>query len=215
MTFNEHSKLEGLHAFLGPSRPYWLGDDEEQIITRRVNAYSSDIGTLLHNVARKRIKHRFKLNKQEKRSVLLELLEGGIPPGVVDVLPFDDIFLNLMTYVNDCIGFQMKPEVILYYSPICFGTADAIRFSDRENFLRIHDYKSGTVVKAHMEQLMVYAALFFLEYKKKPENVGMELRIYQANEVLFHNPTADDIRPIMDKIVAFDRIISQLTALEG
>lgn len=109
-------------------------------------------------------------------------------------------------YVNDAIGFKMKPEQVLYYSDNCFGTADAIIF--RNNLLRIHDLKTG-VTKAHMEQLEIYAALFCLEYKIKPGDIEMELRIYQNDEVLYHNPTAEDILPIMDKIVHWDDILSK------
>ena len=42
----------------------------------------------------------------------------------------------------------------------------------------------------------------------------MELRIYQNNEIVVHHPTADDILPIMDKIVTFDKIIEKLK-MEG
>ena len=50
---------------------------------------------------------------------------------------------------------KMTPEQILYYSDNCFGTADAILF--RNNFLRIHDLKTGKI-PAHMEQLEIYAS---------------------------------------------------------
>ena len=63
--------------------------------------------------------------------------------------------------------------------------------------------KTG-VVPAHMEQLEIYAALFCLEYKVKPSEIEMELRLYQNNEILYHTPTqAEDIVPIMDKIITF------------
>ena len=101
----------------------------------------------------------------------------------------------------------MEPEQVLYYSDNCFGTADAISF--RQNLLRIHDLKTG-VTPAHMEQLMVYAALFCLEYKLKPHNIDMELRLYQNDQVLIHCPQADEIVPIMDKIVAFDKAITKV-----
>jgi hypothetical protein len=114
-------------------------------------------------------------------------------------------------YVNDAIGFKMKPEQVLYYSENCFGTADAIIF--RNNLLRIHDLKTG-VTKAHMEQLEIYAALFCLEYKKRPSDIDMELRIYQNNEIVIFNPTAEDIVPIMDKIITFDKIINKLKSEE-
>ena len=99
-----------------------------------------------------------------------------------------------------------------YYSDNCFGTADAILF--RNNFLRIHDLKTGKI-PAHMEQLEIYAALFCLEYKVKPGDIEMELRIYQNNEILYHNPTAEDIVPIMDRIITFDKVIKRIREQEG
>ena len=105
----------------------------------------------------------------------------------------------------------MIPEQVLYYSDNAFGTADAIVF--RDNFLRIHDLKTG-ITPAHIEQLEVYAALFCLEYDIKPGEIEMELRIYQNDEVLFANPTAEDIVPIMDKIIRFDRIIQEVKEQE-
>ena len=115
-------------------------------------------------------------------------------------------------YVNDCVGFKMAPEQILFYSENCYGTADAISF--RNAFLRIHDLKTGAI-PAHIEQLMVYAALFCLEYKVKPGTIGMELRIYQNDEVLCHTPVADEIAPIMDKIITFDKLIRRIREQEG
>jgi hypothetical protein len=121
-------------------------------------------------------------------------------------------------YVNDAIGFKMVPEQILYFSENCFGTADAISFRTSRDFpkgfLRIHDFKSG-VIPAHMEQLEIYAALFCLEYNIKPGDIGMELRLYQNNDIVYHEPTAEDILPIMDKIVTFDRIINKIKLEEG
>ena len=110
-------------------------------------------------------------------------------------------------YVNDAIGFQMTPEQPLYYSDNCFGTADAICF--RNNLLRIHDLKSG-VTPAHMEQLMIYAALFCLEYSVDPNKIDIELRIYQSDEVNVFNPDPIDILAIMDKIIFFDKRLSQI-----
>ena len=66
-----------------------------------------------------------------------------------------------------------------------------------------------------MEQLEIYAALFCLEYKVKPGDIEMELRIYQNNEILYHNPTAEDIVPIMDRIIAFDKVIKRIREQEG
>jgi hypothetical protein len=110
-------------------------------------------------------------------------------------------------YVNDAIGFKMIPEQVLFYSENCFGTADSISFRNR--LLRIHDLKTG-VIPAHMEQLEIYAALFCLEYKIKPADIDIELRIYQHDEILYHTPTAEDIVPIIDKIITFDKVITKL-----
>lgn len=115
-------------------------------------------------------------------------------------------------YVNDAIGYKMIPEQVLYYSDNCFGTADSIIF--RDHLLRIHDLKTGST-PAHMEQLMIYAALFCLEYKYKPADIGMELRIYQNNEITVYEPTVEDILPIMDTIITFDRIINKIKEREG
>lgn len=119
---------------------------------------------------------------------------------------------TIYAYVNDAIGFKMDTEVVLFYSERFFGTADAISF--RNGFLRIHDLKTGKI-PAHMEQLMVYAALFCLEYKVKPGEIEMELRIYQNDQILYHNPTAEDILPIMDKIIHLNKLLEKVDREEG
>ena len=115
-------------------------------------------------------------------------------------------------YVNDAIGYKMTPEQPLYYSENCFGTADAICF--RNDLLRIHDLKTG-VTPAHIEQLRIYAALFCLEYKIKPGNIDIELRLYQSDDIITENPTAEIILPIMDKIISFDKVINKIRAEEA
>lgn len=185
MNFNRHSDLVGKHAFLGASTYHWVRYDEEKVTSRYLTHMATKKGTELHEFAAKCIELGQKLPNSKKT-------------------------LNL--YVNDAIGYKMTPEQPLYYSDNCFGTADALCF--RRNTLRIHDYKSG-VTPAHMEQLLIYAALFCLEYRKKPGDIKIELRIYQADEVVVFNPTAEDILPIMDKIITFDKIITKLQEEEG
>lgn len=124
-------------------------------------------------------------------------------------LPKSKKTLNM--YVNDAIGFKMTPEQTLYYSENCFGTTDAISF--RDNFLRIHDLKTGEI-PAHMEQLEIYASLFCLEYGVKPTQIEMELRLYQSEEILVFNPSADDLIPIINNIIKFDKVIARLKAEE-
>ena len=89
---------------------------------------------------------------------------------------------------------------------MCFGTADAIQLDG--DVLRIHDLKTGTT-PAKIDQLMIYAALFYLEYGFKPERLRTELRIYQSDEILVHEPEAIDIRAVMDQIVEKNRVLQE------
>jgi hypothetical protein len=180
MNFNEHSRLEGQHAFLSPSQYHWINYDEEKLINKFTKFQATQRGIALHELARQCIILGVKLPKTNKS-------------------------LNL--YVNDAIGFKMKTEQILYYSDNCFGTADTISF--RKNFLRIHDLKTGET-PASIKQLMIYAALFCLEYKIKPNEIGIELRLYQFDDVIVHVPDPEEIFRIMDKIILFDKKIEEL-----
>lgn len=204
MIFETHSELRGKHASLSPSQPYWLKYSEEQLYQKYVSSYAQSMGTSLHALAETLIANNLKLKKGDKLTVLSHLLNDGIPRNVIDI---ERIYGNFMSYVNDAVGFKLTPEQILYYSPYCFGTADTISF--RNNFLRIHDYKSGTL-PAKMEQLLVYAALFCLEYKVKPGEIEVELRIYQNDEIVYDKPTAEDILPVMDCIVQNSRILERI-----
>lgn len=120
-------------------------------------------------------------------------------------LPRNTTTLNM--YVNDAIGFRMSPEQILFYSQNCFGTADAIGF--KKDLLRVHDLKTGTI-PGSARQLEVYAALFCLEYRMNPFEIGVELRIYQSNEVQVYLADPDDLMHLMDKIIVFDRRIEEI-----
>ena len=179
MIFNDHSKLVGQHAFLGASKYHWLNYNDEKLANSFFNYRASEEGTKLHEFAALCIKLNQKLARSKKT-------------------------LNL--YVNDAIGFRMTPEQVLYYSEYCFGTADAISF--RDGFLRIHDLKTGRT-KVHIEQLEIYAALFCLEYKVKPAEIGIELRIYQNDEIFVHNPAPEEITDIINKIVHLNKLIEK------
>jgi hypothetical protein len=184
MNFNKHSDLEGQHAFLGASKYHWINYDEAKVAETYSRFLAKQKGTMLHEFAAQCIRLGQKLPKSQK---------------------------TLNMYVNDAIGFKMIPEQVLFYSENCFGTADAIAF--RNGILRIHDYKSG-LTPAHIEQLEIYAALFCLEYKIKPSDIDVELRIYQSDEVLCHNSTNEELALLIDKIVAFDKIISKIKSEE-
>lgn len=185
MNFNKHSNLEGQHAFLGASKYHWINYSEDKV----ADAYTKFLATLrgieLHAFAAYAIRLGQKLPKSQK---------------------------TLNMYVNDAIGYKMTPEQILYYSENCFGTADAISF--RNNFLRVHDLKTGEV-PAHMEQLYIYVALFCLEYRIKPADIEIECRIYQHDQILYDRPTTEIIVPIMDKIITSDKIIAKIKEQEG
>lgn len=188
MQFNRHKDLEGLHAPFSASQSHWLRYDDDKAIDVYLNKKAAEQGTKLHEWAKMTIDLGIKQPRTNK---------------------------TLSSYVNDAIGFHMDTEVVLYYSEHFFGTADAICF--RNNFLRIHDLKTGKVGKteSHIEQLLIYAALFCLEYRIKPgELKGCELRVYKNDEVIVHNPTAEDILPIMDRIQQLDKILERIDGKE-
>lgn len=182
MQWNDHSRdvPEGAHAFLGASKYSWINYDENKLAETYKNYKAKEMGTRLHAWAKECIE----LKRRQPRT--------------------KD---TLSMYVNDAIGFKMQPEQVLYYSDNCFGTADAIAYTKKS--LRIHDLKTG-VTPASLHQLEIYAALFCLEYEVRPGDIEIELRIYQNNDILFGFPRAEDIAPLMDKIITFDRIINEI-----
>lgn len=180
MKFNQHLNLEGLHAPFGASQCSWLRYDDEKAIEVFDNKKATMMGTKLHQWAKETIDLGIKQPRSKK---------------------------TLYAYVNDAIGYSMNTEVVLFYSERFFGTADAICF--KNGVLRIHDLKTGKI-PAHMEQLEVYAALFCLEYRIKPSEIKMELRIYQNDMVIVHEPEPEDIFAIMEKIVHLDDILSNI-----
>lgn len=184
MKFNVHKNLSGLHAPFSASQSHWLRYDDNKAMEVYANRKAAELGTRLHQWAKETIDLRIKQPKSKK---------------------------TLYSYVNDAIGFRMDTEVVLYYSDRFFGTADSICF--RNNKLRIHDLKTGKS-PVHMDQLEVYAALFCLEYRLKPGDIDMELRIYQNDEIIVHEPTTEDIAHIMDKIVHLDKLLEQIDSEE-
>ena len=210
MIWKEHSDLKGKHAFLGASSPYWLNDNNDEIIERYAHSYSQAIGTLLHEYACNRIKFGIKLYKTDKHDMIFYLLDHGIPENIVYFFNMSDIFETLLNYVNDGIGFRMRTEQILYYSKNSFGTADCISF--RDDILRIHDLKTGSS-PVKIEQLLVYAALFCLEYGYNPEAINFELRIYQNQEVNIIIPKPEEINDIVIRIQNGDKSLNKF--IEG
>lgn len=182
MIWNEHSRdvPEGAHAFLSASKYSWINYDLDKLIATYKNFQAVKKGTEIHAFACQCIKLGQKLPRSKK---------------------------TLNMYVNDAIGFKLTPEQPLYYSENCFGTADAIGYKKGE--LRVHDLKTGAT-PASLHQLEIYASLFCLEYKVKPGDIFIELRIYQNDDILIGHPEVDNILPIMDKIVTFDKYIEKI-----
>lgn len=185
MIFNKHSNLSGQHAFLSASKYHWVNYDDDKLIAVFRALMAAEKGTRLHALAHEHIELGIKMPRTKK---------------------------TLDAFINDAIGFKMQSEQILYYSDMVFGTADAISFKD--NFLRIHDLKTGTGPTS-MTQLLIYAALFCLEYHYKPADIQCELRIYQNDEVIVYEPAVDEIVPIMDKIVRYSKMLQQIKEEEN
>ncbi len=180
MQFNNHFSLLDRHAFLSASTYSWIRYDDDKFDARWFTAQAAQRGTDLHNLAKEMIRLGVKLPNTKK---------------------------TLNSYVNDCIGFKMSPEVVLFYSDNCFGTADAIGF--KKNTLRIFDLKTG-ITKASVDQLLIYAALFCFEYRFKPFEIEYDLRIYQNDEIIQYDVDPDDVMHIMDRIQYFDKRINGL-----
>ena len=178
MNFNQHFRLNGLHAPFSPSQPSWLNYTDEKALDVYSNKKAAEMGTRLHNWAKETIDLGIRQPRSKK---------------------------TIYAYVNDAIGFRMDTEVVLYYSDRFFGTADAISF--KNNFLRIHDLKTG-ISPVHIEQPLVYAALFCLEYKIKPSDIKIELRIYQNDEIQIYEPEEGEVEEVMNKIVHLDELLS-------
>ena len=204
MNWNKHLSLEGSHAFLSASKYTWLNKNPEELIESYKNSWATTIGTIIHSYAADSIRFRERLRKQDAKSIKFDLMRKGVPEYAIDI---QNVFPTVMTYVNDAIGYQMDPEILLYYSDMCFGTTDSIQVDGKK--LRIHDLKTG-VTAAKMDQLMVYAGLFYLEYGVKPEKMETELRIYQMDEIIIHEPEIGEIREVMNRIVECDRVLQRL-----
>lgn len=196
--FRRHPDLEGRHAFLSASKYAWLRYDDDKLRETYNKAMNAQLGTQLHDYAHMAIK----LGRKQ---------------------PNNGETLNM--YINDCIGWRMRSEVVLAYSEHIFGTVDAIRFDTIpklpdyvewidlgfKNLLRISDLKNG-ISPTKMDQLLIYACIFFLEYGVDPATTLVELRIYQNDDVELLVPSTVDLLEIMDHIEHCNGIILEEAA---
>ena len=185
MKVQSHPEVEGSHAFLSASSYSWIRYDADQIRKRVRTQMQHVLGTRLHALAAELISMNQKLA---------------------------DTNQTLNMYVNDAIGFRMRPEVVLFATRNAFGTADAIGFRKEPNFdkmvLRIHDLKTG-VSKVSVNQLEIYAAFFCIEYDIHPRDITILLRIYQNDDFIEYEAEPTDIMYIIDQIQTFDRVIEE------
>jgi len=186
MKLNRHFDLEGQHAFLAPSTHSWLNYDEDKLAKTWRTKRAAALGDRLHRFASEAIS--LKLKQPESRKTMNQ-------------------------YINDAIGFKMIPEQPLFYSYNIFGTTDAIsyRLIDGVWVLRIHDLKTGTT-RTSMDQLIIYAALFCLEYGVNPSEITIILRIYKSDAIEELIPDLVDVVRAMSVIVQHDKLIEILKA---
>lgn len=183
MIWKEYSHLKNTHAFLSPSKHYWLNYSPEKLVSSYENYKKTSLGTQYHKLA-------------------AELITLAVR------LPNTSATFN--SFVNDAIGFKMKAEVVLFHSYNCYGTADAISFSN--GVLRVHDLKTG-LAPGSIDQLLVYAGLFVLDYMVDPREIKeIQLRIYQNEEVLEFSPSVSDITDVVSRIEEADKIIESINA---
>lgn len=186
MRFYKHSELEGRHALLSPSKPAWLRYEDDKVERMYMEHLAAARGSREHAFAAEAISlgHR---------------------------MPDDTKTINM--YVNDCIGWRMKPEVYLYWSDFAFGQADAIGFVERTRTLRISDLKNGKT-RTTFDQLVAYAGLYCLEYEHpRPWELDIQLRIYQGNAI--KERLSDEDPDLHDDVFrAMDRILTATRLLE-
>ena|ERR1044072_2122133 len=187
MRWFRHTNFEGMHSkHLSASKYHWLNYDDDKFDRVYAMRKAAELGTKKHVLA----------------AMCIEL---GQP------LRNDGTTLSL--YVNHAIGFRMRPEQPLVWSPRAFGTADAVCFREQKGkkrpLLRIHDLKTGLELTS-FKQLECYAALFCLEYRVEPFDIDIELRIYQNDDFRVHVPDPDDIKHIMENYKRRDKRVMEL-----
>jgi hypothetical protein len=180
MSLPKNSKLIGLHAFLSPSTYQWIDYDEEKLRRVYFQKQQARLGDEYHAYA--------------QRAIDLKIRQA-------------DNGTTLSMYINDAIGFRMQAEVSLFYSEDCFGTTDSISCREEKwpdgifDTLRISDLKTG-VTPASMKQLLIYAGIFFHEYRSlfDPRTTRVVLRIYQNDAIEELMPDTAELLLVMSRV---------------
>lgn len=186
MIWNDHSRYEGQHALFSPSQPSWLNYDHARFKLYLNNVKAKELGTKKHKFAQTCIELGQRLPKKP--------------------------LTTLSLYVNDAIALDMRPEQVLFYSKYFFGTADAISFDG--SLLRIHDLKTGTI-PGKVDQLLIYDALFCLEYGVNPGDIDHSLRIYQFDAFTESNPDGEEVYRAISQIELFNELLLEREEEDG
>ena len=215
MEFKNHKILKGTHATFSPSQSSWLRYDDWKFADKLFNNYRSALGTEIHDFAASQIvlAHRYGKNHRYLKDAIETYIYRKYYDDDLDILKDqgvnllkhlptlnEEVFDTLTNYISDSVSYKMTPEQPLFYSEFFYGTADAIRFDEKEQKLMIFDLKTG-VTPAHMDQLEVYAAMFCLEYTKQPTDIDIELRLYQNGDIAFGAPETGKVFDIMNIMV--------------
>ena len=204
-------KMDLPHAIFSPSQSTWLYDSPESFEARLKTKFRSDLGVEFHEWACTQIqlgqqwtnqreimksiktmifkKYCFKDNRTGKTCITYKGLMLLRTMQYID----STVYGTIKNYINDAVKFDMDPEVTLCYNIDLQGTADAVKFDGK--LLRIHDLKTG-VIPAKFDQLLLYSVYYCSEHNVSPDNIDIELRIYQNNEVSVASPAKEDIHEV-------------------
>lgn len=207
LELNEHKEIWEKHAVFSPSQFYWINYDPEKLLSFWDNRRAQEIGTYVHNSASRIILDEYYFR------------DNNVDCAHISLRGKDSYSRHIMHSIKH----RMMPEVAVKYSDICFGHADALAYDLNKRILRINDLKTGKN-PGHMEQLEIYAALFFGEYWDQliyghqidPYTSTIELRIFQFNDELLATPSPEYIIDnILGRIKEQHEILSDSLAQRG
>lgn len=206
LELNEHPEISDLHAPFSPSQNYWLNYDRKKLLEFWKNRKAQQIGTDVHSFAAEQLRQEYYFR------------ENNLPYS--NRHSHRDIF---SLFLNHSMDNWMQPEVAVKYSDICWGHADSLAFNLKKRTLYINDLKTGKH-PAPMDQLEIYAAIFYAEYKPILQfqhgidlnDCRTELRIFQNNEVILEEPPIEYIiNEMLGKIRLQHEILAEELNREG
>lgn len=207
LELNEHKEIYEKHAVFAPSQFYWINYDPEKLLNFWDNRKAQEVGTYVHDSAARLIQDEYYFR------------ENNVDCAHISLRGKDSYSRHVMHSIKH----GLTPEAPVKYSDICFGHADALGYDLNKHILRINDLKTGKI-PGHMEQLEIYAALFFGEYWDQltygyqidPYTTSIELRIFQFNDEVLTTPSAQYIiDDVLGRIKEQHEILSDGLARRG